>query len=185
MLGKIFTSKIRIKIMKFLFFEKDETYIREISNVLNVPVSGVKREIDNLKKLGLVKKGKKVLLNKDFSILEDLKNIFIKVDYVGYPIQKVLEKTSVKFGLLFGSFAKGDYSIGSDIDLLIIGEIKSSEVFKKLKPVEGMIGRDINSVVWDESELKRKKNSAFVKEIFANKIIMIKGDEKNVREFIR
>ncbi len=150
MLEKIFTSKTRIKIMQFLFFEKQETYVREISKMLNISVSGVKREIDNLKKLGLVKENKKVLLNKECVIFEDLNSIFIKVDYLGYTIKKVMEKTGVEFALIFGSFAKGDYSADSDIDLLVIGKIKQAEVFKKLKPVERIIKRDINPVIWDK-----------------------------------
>lgn len=185
MLEKIFTSKTRIKIMQFLFFEKQETYVREISKMLNISVSGVKREVDNLKKLGLIKKSKKVLLNKECVFLDDLKSIFVKVDYIRYPIKKALESVKVEFALIFGSFARGDYSSDSDVDLLIVGEIKQAEVFKKLKRVERMVKRDINPVVWDASELKKKKNSVFVKEIFANKIIMIKGEEKDVRQIIK
>jgi len=60
MLEKIFTSKARVKIMQFLFFEKQESYIREISKRLNISVSSVKREIDNFREIGLIGDGERV-----------------------------------------------------------------------------------------------------------------------------
>ena len=55
MIEKIFTSKTRIKILEFLFFKKNETYIRDISKNLKMPVSGVKREVDDLESIGIIK----------------------------------------------------------------------------------------------------------------------------------
>jgi len=159
MLEKIFTSKTRIKIIQYLFFEKPKTYIREISKNLEIPVSSVKREVDNLRNFGLIADDEKVLLNKKFIILDDLKNIFIKTDYIRYPIQNALKKMDIDFIILFGSFAKGDYSADSDVDLLIVGQTSQSEIFKKLKRINKIIKRDVNPVVWSSSDLKKKEKN--------------------------
>ena len=171
--------------MKFLFFEKEKTHIREISRILKIPVSGVKREIDNLKKLEIIEDSKGILLNEKSIILEDLKNIFIKSDYIAYPIKKSMEKILAKFVLIFGSFAKGDYSNDSDVDLLIVGNVKQSEIFEKLRPVEKKIKRDINSVVWSLADLKSKKKTGFVRDILKGRIIFVKGDENEFRKIVR
>lgn len=186
MLEKLFTSKNRIKILCFLFFQKQDTYLREISKELKVSSSAVKRELDNLILIGLIKKNKnKIELNKKSDILNDLKNIFIKTDYLSYPIKKAVNKNQkIKFALIFGSFARNECEIESDIDLLVIGEIKLSEVIKLLKPIEDKIGKEINPVVWTIENLKKQKNSGFIKDIFKKGIILLKGDENEIQRTI-
>lgn len=185
MLEKIFTSKNRVKIIGFLLFNKNETYLREISKSLNVPVSAVKREIDNLEMAGIVIKTKnKISVNQKSSILDDLKNIFIKTEYITYPLKNLLLNKKIKFALIFGSFARGEYKKESDVDLLIIGDLKLSEGYKLLKPLEEKIKREINPVIWTIENLKKEKNSGFIKDIFKKKIIMVKGEENELRKIV-
>ncbi len=58
MLKRLFTSKTRTRILEYLFFQKKETYLREIVRELSLSPNAVKREIDNLIAFGLVKKNK-------------------------------------------------------------------------------------------------------------------------------
>lgn len=186
MLEKLFTSKNRIKIMEFLFFEREETYLREISKELGISPSAVKRELENLIVTGLIKKQRnKIVLNEKSNIIGDLKNIFIKTDAIVYPIKRVLKSNKIKFTLIFGSFAVGDYSGDSDIDLMIIGDMKLSEVYKLLRPVENQIKREINPVVWKLETLRGKKDIGFVRDIFKKKIIMLKGEENEIRKIVK
>ncbi|MEA3329427.1 MAG: nucleotidyltransferase domain-containing protein [Nanoarchaeota archaeon] len=186
MLKQIFTSTNRIKIMQLLFFSKKETYLREIAKEMKIPVSAVKREIDNLEKIGIINvKNRKIKMNKKCNILDDLKNIFIKTDFLSYPIRDSLKGMNAKFILIFGSFAKGKYNSESDIDLLVIGNIKQSELFKKLRVVEKDISRDINPIVWSVEELFEKRKGKFAGEIFSGKILMLKGDENELRRIIK
>src|SRR3989344_573902 len=145
MLEKLFTSKTRIKIIEYLFFHKKETHLREMAKELELSPSAVKRELDNLISLGLISKQKnKLSLNKSNPFLEDLKKVFLKTDSVSYPIKEAFKKKDIKFVLIFGSFAKGDYTPESDVDLFVIGNVKQREIFKLLRPVEKLIRRDIN-----------------------------------------
>jgi predicted nucleotidyltransferase len=185
MIEKLFTSKTRIKIMEYLFFHKEESYLRKIAKELGISPSAVKKEIENLEIIGIIKKqGNKIMLNKSSNILEDLKSILIKTDSVGYPIKKALENANVKFVLIFGSFARGEYNYESDVDLLVIGKVKQEEIFRLLRPVEEEIDREINPVVWSVEEFKKRRNSSFVKDILKKKIIMIMGTENELRRII-
>ena len=67
---------------------------------------------------------------------------------------------------------------------MIIGNLDSFNLYKKLKPAENKIKRDINPVVWTLENLKKEKNSGFVKDIFKKGIIMIKGSEYELKRII-
>lgn len=186
MLEKLFTSKNRIKIMEFLFFKEKESHIRGISNKLKISPSAVKKEIENLGNLGIIKKeGNKIILNNKSNLLEDLKNIFIKTEYVFYPLKEKLKNKKIKFAFIFGSFARGDCLSDSDIDLMVVGDLKLSEVLKLTNPIEDKINREINPVAWTLDNLKKQKNSGFVRDIFKKSIIMIKGDENEIQRIVR
>ena len=186
MLKRLFTSKTRIKILEYLFFNKKETYLREIAKELKLSTNAIKRELDNLLVLELINKKKnKIILNKSNPFLNDLKNIFLKTDSINYPIREGLKKLNTDFILIFGSFARGDYNSESDVDLLILGNAKQQEVFKLLKPVEKIIKREINPVVWTIKELKENKNKGFVRDILKKDKIMIKGDKNEFQRIIR
>lgn len=185
MIERLFTSKNRVKIIGFLLFKNSNTYLREISKELKISTSAVKREIENLALLGIIEINKnRIILNEKCLFLSDLKNIFIKTDFIIYPLKELISNQKVKYAFIFGSFARGTYTLDSDVDLMVIGNLKLSEVYKSLKPLENKTNRDIVPVVWTIDNLKKEKGSGFVKDIFTKSIIMIKGDENELRKII-
>ncbi|PIN77058.1 hypothetical protein COV15_03210 [Candidatus Woesearchaeota archaeon CG10_big_fil_rev_8_21_14_0_10_34_12] len=186
MIEKLFTSKVRIKILEYLMFRSKESYLRKISNELRISPSAVKREIENLNSIGIVRiKEKRILLNEKCSFLSDLKNIFIKTDFIAHPLGEALKDSKVKYAFIFGSFSKGDYNEQSDVDLMIVGETRVSELYKLLRPVEKAVGREINPVVWTAENLAKEKNNSFVREIFKKEIIMVRGEENELRKLVK
>lgn len=172
--------------MQFLLFEKEDSHLRGISKKLKIPVSSVKREIDNLKSVGIiVNEGNKIRVNRECNFLVDLKNILIKTDGIVYPVKKILNDEKIKYGIIFGSFARGDYTPESDVDLLIVGDMSSFDLHKKIRPVENEIGREINPVVWTVENLRKQKNSGFVKDILKKGFIILKGDENEFKKIVK
>ncbi|MCX6742500.1 MAG: nucleotidyltransferase domain-containing protein [Candidatus Pacearchaeota archaeon] len=186
MIEKLFTSKIRVKVLEYLFFRNKETHIREISRDLKLSSGAVKREIDNLALLGIIEiKKNRIILNKNCNFLKDLKNIFVKTDFIVYPLTKLLVNKHIEYAFIFGSFASGDYKEESDIDLMMVGNMDLFDLTKLLRPLEDKIKREINPVAWKLKDLIGKKNTGFVKDIFAKKIIMLKGDENELRKIVK
>ncbi|MEK6871918.1 MAG: nucleotidyltransferase domain-containing protein [Nanoarchaeota archaeon] len=186
MIEKLFTSKNRVKILEFFLFREKESYIREVSRQLKITSSAVKKEIDNLIAIGILKNDKgTITLNTYCNYLEDLKNIFIKTDFLLYPLQEAFKNVTADYVFLFGSFARGDYNEQSDVDVMVIGEISSFDVYKKIKPFEDILKRDINPVVWTINNLKKEKKSGFIRDIFKKGIIMIRGDKNELAKIIR
>ena len=186
MLEKLFTSKNRIKILNFIFFEKTETHIREISRELKISASAVKREVDNLSFVGIIKINRnKITLDENCSFLDDLKKIFIKTDFIAYPLKEAIgNNKKIKFALIFGSFARGGYTKESDIDLIVIGDASLSDIIKLIGLVEEKTKRNINPVVWTLENFKKEKNSSFVKDIFKKGVIMLKGDKNELQKIV-
>ena len=176
---RLFTSKNRVKILGYLFFKKSSGNIREIARRLKVAPSVVKREVDNLMGIGLVKRdGGKVFLNNECNYVSDLKNILIKTDYIVEPIKSVLSGLKLDFVVLYGSYVKGNFNEESDVDLLVIGDEKPEVVYKKIAKVEDEFGKDVNVSVWRLGDLKKKRAVGFVKDLNKNKIMIMGGRDE-------
>lgn len=186
MIEHLLTSKARIKILEYFFFSKEKSYLREISRVLKIPVSAVKREVDNLISINLLAlHGKEITLNRNCNYLGELKGLFIKTDFLLLPLKKVLNNQQVQYAFLFGSFTEGGFNEKSDVDIVIISNKTLFELTKILKPVEKIIQREINPVVWTLEGLKKNKNSGFARDIFSKKIVMLVGEENELRKIVK
>ena len=73
--------------------------------------------------------------------------------------------------LLIGSYARGDFNLWSDVDLLIIGEFKGTPV-ERLKNFDLPEGYEAILLTSDELNSKRGKNDRFIKESFKNCVIV-------------
>ncbi len=131
MLKRLFTSTTRVKLLTiFLLNPEQEFFIRELTRELDEQINSVRRELDNLKKLGLLKsrdknRKKYYYVNKNFLLFNELKTIIVK----GLSNKEEITKRISNFGnisvLIFsGIFVNKD----SLIDLLIVGEIDKSKL---------------------------------------------------------
>ena len=191
MLEKLFTSKTRIRILELLIFNPDrEFHLREISRKIKITPIYVRRELQNLKELNLVLESKKgnlslFRINRNSPIFAELKNIFIKTEYFGELIKKSLKKLKIDFAFIFGSFAKGIESKDSDIDLFVVGDVKEDELLNIIQKIENKTGREINYLLWKKSLfMKRAKKHHLLNEIAENPVIMLVGDEDELRKII-
>lgn len=191
MLEHLFTSQTRIKVLSLLMFNQDKEYhLREIARLVKTSPIYVAKELDNLSKLNLVKKSKKANLsiyqiNKDNIILNDLKRVFIKTDYLGVLLKKELEGKA-KYSFIYGSFAAGTETESSDIDLFVISEMKEDDLLGIIQKMEKTTNREINYVLWNEKTFnQRAKDHHLLKTIKKSKIIMLIGNENEFKRKIR
>jgi predicted nucleotidyltransferase len=182
---KLFGSKNRVKLLEFFILQNGEGKLREISRKLKMSVSVVSNELKNFVGLGIVKKIKDdFVLNKSCIFSDDLGNVLLKSGSFISEFEKIFKKGDFDFVFVFGSFANKNYSNESDVDLFVVGKVSTLNVNKLVRPLEKKLNREINSVVWTLNDLKKKSNSSFLKQISKNNIIMIKGDENELRKII-
>ncbi|EKD93102.1 MAG: hypothetical protein ACD_28C00244G0009 [uncultured bacterium] len=134
LLKRLFTSGARIKLLKIFLLNPDgEFFIRELTRRLDEQINSIRRELDNLKKIGLLKSRAKnrrkfYIVNKKFPLFNELRSIIIKTtDQNSQVIQEIIKLGQVDLILLSGYFMQKD----SEVDLFIVGEIdkKSLEEF--------------------------------------------------------
>jgi predicted nucleotidyltransferase len=190
MLEKLFTSKARVKILELLMFDPlSEFHLREIARRTRVSPPYVKKELDQLKKIGLVKDSaqgnlKLYRINKESPIIEDIKRIFLKTDSLGGLLTKELSDLGkIKFALIYGSFARGDETETSDIDLMIIGEIDEEKLVTLIGNIERKIGREVNYILWTPAEYKNKAKDGhnLILDILGKPFIMLIGETNEFR----
>ncbi len=126
-LKALFSSQTRVKLLStFLLHPEQEYFIRELTRLLGEQINSIRRELENLRKIGLVKarhrnRKKYYHIDPEFPLFTDLKNIFAKEIQAESPIVLQLKKLpGVQLVLLAGSFANTE----SKVDLLVVGNVK-------------------------------------------------------------
>ncbi|MFO7929701.1 MAG: nucleotidyltransferase domain-containing protein [Candidatus Humimicrobiaceae bacterium] len=193
MLNKLFSSKTRVEVLKLFLLNADEIfYQRQISKLTAQPIRGVQREVEKLSKIGLIESSVQgnrnyYKLNKACPIAQDLKNIFLKTVGVAKVLKESLSKERIKFAFIYGSYAKGEESFLSDIDLMVIGDILSKELSRILSEPKQKLRRVINYAVFPLNEFIKKANQKdhFINSILNDSKIYIIGSEDGLREFIK
>lgn len=127
MLKRLFTSNTRIKLLTvFLMNHSQEFFIRELTRKLNEQINSVRRELDNLKKMGFLRsktknRKKYYCVNESFIFLEELRSIIIKALSSNDTLTKDLEKMGeIKVLALAGLFVDQPTT---SVDMLIVGDV--------------------------------------------------------------
>lgn len=194
MLNKLFSSKARVEVLKlFLFNSGEDFYQRQISVITHQPIRGIQRELENLLELGLIEKhtrGNRAYYrtNKNCPIFKELKGIFFKSTGIAQALKKNLEKSdAIKIAFVYGSYAKGEESLLSDIDLLVIGSITAKKLSSLLSQPKRELSREINYAVFGLQEFRRRINQKdhFLNAILKEKIIFVVGNDNELTTIVK
>jgi predicted transcriptional regulator with HTH domain len=179
MLKSLFSSSIRADVLSLLLNSPDEQfYIREIAKLLRKNPSGIKRELDNLEKMGIVTSEKIVNLkyfqaNKESPLFSELKNLITKSLGLPGALKAVLRASGAKAAFIFGPYAEGDDT--GTVDLFVIGA--SPSLSREIKDLERRFDQKINAALMEEEEykLRKKRGDAGLKKTMLGKRISLIG----------
>ena len=126
-LKALFSSQTRVKLLStFLLRPESEYFIRELTRLLGEQINSIRRELENLRRIGLVKsrhknRKKYYRVDTEFPLYADMRSIFLKEVQSESPIVASLKKLSdVSLVVLAGAFAGTECKV----DLLIVGPVK-------------------------------------------------------------
>ena len=193
MLNKLFSSKTRVEILKlFLFNTSNSFYQRQISSLTAQSIRGVQREVDKLNRIGIIERsiqGNRIYykVNKKCPIVQDLKNIFFKSVGIAEALKENLKEKEIKIAFIYGSYAKGEESLLSDIDLMVLGDISLKELSNILSKPKKELMREINYAVFslDEFINKAMKKDHFINSVLKDKKIYIIGSKDELKGLIK
>jgi DNA-binding transcriptional ArsR family regulator len=130
-LKALFSSQTRVKLLStFLLHPEEEYFIRELTRLLGEQINSIRRELENLRRIGLVKarhknRKKYYHVDQEFPLYADLRSIFTKEIQAESPIVAHLKKLPhIQLILLAGSFTGTE----SKVDLLVVGNVKKEIV---------------------------------------------------------
>ena len=161
----LFGSKIRVKVLKFLFRNYPSDFsVAELSKRILEPLRDVKTETEILGEIKLITKtsnSQQYLLNSNFEFFNELKGLILKSSPAekNRLVKRISKLGRIKLALLSGIFLSnvggGAAFDNSVADLFIVGDDISKERLKSfLKALEAEVGREIRLSIMDKEEFE-------------------------------
>jgi predicted nucleotidyltransferase len=89
----------------------------------------------------------------------------------------------LRVAFIFGSIAQGRESAGSDVDLMLIGDLGFSQAVELLHAAQATLGREVNPKVFTASEFTSKAaTEAFLGDVLAKPKIFLIGSDHDLAE---
>jgi predicted nucleotidyltransferase len=184
---KLFPSPSLVAVLTlFLKHPEEEIYQSRIVETTKCALVQVQRALKRLEETGLItktKSGNRIYYkaNRMHPAFEDIKRALFKTVIFGDLLKMALDpvKDRIQFSFIYGSLARGEESVNSDVDLFIIGDLGMRDVASLLGVVGHEIGREINPTVYPLKEFKKKikEKNTFIKEIMRKPKIWLIGEE--------
>ena len=159
-------GKARRRILGLLYIRPDEAfYLRQIARLTDLSVGAVQYELAALTEAALVTReeiGNQVHFqaNPVCPVFDDLRRIMEKTtglaDHVRVALAPLAQEGKLAHAFIYGSVASGKQSSTSDVDLMVIGDVKLREIAPALRPVQDRIAREINPSVYTLDEFTKR-----------------------------
>ena len=195
MLETLLGSKLRAKVLGWLFSHPDERYfVRQLTSLLKEDSTNVSRELIRLEKTGILVsttegKQKYYQANRQSPLFDELHGLIVKTAGVVDVLRSALAlaQEQIKVAFIFGSIASGNERRRSDIDVMVVGKVSFEEVVSLLSPAEEKLRREVNPVVYPVAEFKKKvkEDHHFVKTVLEDEKIFLIGDEGELAKLVR
>lgn len=179
MLKSLFSSSIRADVLSLLLNSPDEKfYVREIAKLLRKNPSGVKRELDNLEKMGIVQSERVANLkyfqaDRNSPLYSELKNLITKSLGLPGALKAVIRAAGAKAAFIYGPYAEGEEV--STVDLMVIGA--EEDLVREFRNLERKFDCRITWIEMDEDEYrqKKKKGDSALRKILSERRISLIG----------
>ena len=195
MLETLLGSKLRVKVLGWLFSHPDERYfVRQLTSLVKEDSTNVSRELIRLEKTGVLvstKEGKQKYYqaNRESPVYNELHGLIVKTTGVADVLRSALAPSagSIKVAFVFGSIASGNEDKASDIDVMVVGGISFGDVVSLFSLAEDKLRREINTVVYPIAEFtqKVKTDHHFVKTVIEDEKIFLVGDESELARLVK
>jgi len=184
-------SKIRRGLLALFFTNTSKKYyLRELERMLGYSAGNIRRELlkfqqDHLFETENVGNLLYYSLNTKHPLFQELKNIVSKTIGVEGLLKKTLSSINkIQMAFIYGSFASGQETFSSDIDVMIIGDPDDSDVYEKISHLEKKLEREINPSIYSVEDYKTKKDEkrGFIMDLLEKPKVMLIGTEPDLQK---
>lgn len=189
-LQDLFVSKVRVKLIQLFLSQPQEMfYVRQLVRSAGEEINAVRRELGRMEIRGLVKKEPRAnrlyyFFNKGYPFYQDLISLTAKTIGLGAEIIKHSHALgNIKFALLSGRFARRmARKSEEDIDLLLVGNLKSTELNQLIRKAESEREKEINYAPMsvEEFAFRKQRRDPFLQKILMAGRVMLIGDEEEM-----
>ncbi len=189
-LSELLLPGYRRRVLGLLLLHPDEAlHGREIARRTGLPSGTLNRELARLAGAGLLKRerrGNQLLYSAERAcpVFEELASVLRKTSGVADVLAAALApaRERIRAAFVYGSVADGRERAGSDVDLMVIGDLGFGEAVKLLHPAQETLGREISPKVYGVKEWKQKRRSpdAFLRDVLAKPRIFVMGGEREL-----
>jgi len=179
-------GKTRRSILALLYSHGDESFhLRKILRLTGVSPGAGQRELKRLSEAGIILRSLRdnqvhFQANPGCPIHDELKSLITKTQGVVDVLRSALRPLagSIKTAAVYGSIAQGAATKGSDIDVLIVGDVAFADVVEKLNPTQDILRREVNPCVMSEAEFRSRisKGDHFLLSMLKEALIPLVGD---------
>lgn len=184
-------TKTQQRVLALLFGQSHRSfYANEIIGLATSGSGAVQRELGRLETSGLVNawrvgNQKHYQANREAPIFEELRGIALKTFGVADVLREALAPLLplVELAFVYGSLAKGTEHAGSDIDLMVIGDVPSNaQLLEALLPTRAQLGRVVNPTLYTPEEFAQRvrDGKSFIVRVLEQPKIFVKGTEHDI-----
>jgi predicted nucleotidyltransferase len=186
--------QVRAAILGRMMLNGRARYARELARELGVNHASVRRELNGLAEAGILtreRSGNRVhySLNPACPIYPELKMLLIKTVGLADVLREALQPLAgrIKMAFIYGSFARGEERVDSDVDVMVIGDASFGEVVHAIYDTQKTLRRDVNPSVYPVAEYLEKLAAGhhFVTEVLKGEKIFLIGDDHDLAELVR
>ncbi len=195
--AKALFGRTRRNILALLFGRPGESfYLREIVRLAGTGTGAVQRELTRLTAAGLLRRsanGNQVYFeaNPDSPIYQELRSLIVKTagiaDVLRAALLQLADKERISLAFIYGSVASATQDPGSDVDLIIVGDLQLSALLPRLRQVQEQIGREVNPTIISVPEFthKLKMREHFLHRVMAGDRIFLVGNADELEQLAR
>jgi DNA-binding transcriptional ArsR family regulator len=187
-LAELLSSRGRAEIFRLLFGGKrEELHVREIERRSGLNDSTLRQELRKLIHLDLVESRRdsnRVYYRAKIEnpLYPEIRNLVLKTVGLSDVLKSALMDKRIRIAFVFGSVAHGEEKAGSDVDLMVIGQLGLRDLSRLLSGIEEKIGREVNPHILREEEFRKRIRikDHFVSGVMETPKIFIIGSQREL-----
>lgn len=188
-LAELFSSRVRAEIFRCLFSGTgEELHMRELERRSGCAIGTIQAELKKLARLDLVasrRDGNRLYYGARTAhpLYLDLCSLVQKtVGVIGLLRTSLADCQGVDCAFLFGSLADGREKAGSDIDLMVIGDVGLRTLSGLLVTVTEQCGREVNPHIFTAREFRIRisHNDHFLSNVMKSRKLFVRGGEDDL-----